>query len=83
VLITQGGERWYQWWSIEVDIEKINKTDLNNIRRIMIDSQYLIISNYGQGTNVDILKKHHLNIIKWKNDTPYILPIKDIKWLVQ
>lgn len=44
VLITQSGDRWYQWWSIEVDTDKINKTDINDVRRIIIDSQYLIIS---------------------------------------
>jgi len=83
VLITQGGERWYQWWRIEVDKERIRKTDFDNIRRTVINSQYFIILNVQPLKKVDIFEKYHLFIIKWVNDVPYIMPVKNIWYVVE
>lgn len=83
VLITQGGERWYQWWSIEIDTEKIKKADADNIRRIIINSQYFIIHNVQPLKKVDIFEKYQIFIIKLVNDVPYILPVKNIGYVVE
>lgn len=82
-MITQGGERWYQWWQIEVDKERIRKTDFDNIRRTVINSQYFIILNVQPLKKVDIFEKYRLFIIKWVNDVPYILPVKNIGYVVE
>lgn len=84
VLIKQTGKFYYQWWEINIDAQKIKKSDSNNIRKLILNSQFLIIKNcQGPGNNENIMDKYKIHIIRWDNEIPYILPVKSVNIVME
>ena len=76
ILITQSGTLSYQRWEIDIDSSKITKTDISTFRKLVINSQHLIINNYGGIKDGEkALKRYRFRVLKWENNIPYILPI--------
>lgn len=84
ILITQGGTLAYQKWEVDIDSDKIFKTDITAVRKIVVSSQYIIINNYGGIKDCERnLKKLRFFVLKWDKNTPYILPVKQIRFVVE
>jgi len=84
VIITQTGKLAYQWWEIDVDNTKITKTDLTTFRKLVVNSQQFIINNYGGIKDCEeSLSKYRFFILKWENNIPYVLPIKEIRFVME
>ena len=84
IVIKGNGERSYEWWEIDIDSKHITKSDLNLYRKLVVNSQYLVINNYGIIKDYEkTLSKYRFHILKWENKNLYILPVKRIRYLVE
>ena len=84
ILIKQSGKLSYQWWELEIDSAKIAKTDLFTYQKLMINSQTIIINNYGGIKDCGRkLNKYRFFIFEWENNIPYILPVKKIRFIME
>ena len=78
-IITQSGKMNYQRWEIFVDKKKITKMEVQDVYKLINNSQYWIISNYNSlSMGLKDLQNYRLHIIHWKNNVPYLLPISSV-----
>lgn len=79
IQIRQSGKLSYQFWEIIIDTMNCKKINIESLQNKIINSQYFIINNCGGiGTKDHLLKKYKLNIIVYKNNEYYNLPVKSI-----
>ena len=74
-------------WEIVIDTAKIKRAEANSIQKLIINSQYFIINNFGfYGNENDHLHKtdkYQIYIIKQEKEVRYILPVKVVHFLVK
>jgi len=84
IVIKGSGERFYESWEIDIDNQSITESDLNAYRKLVVNSQHLIINNYGTIKDCEkALSKYRFHILQWENKTLYILPVKQIHYIVE
>ena len=73
-------------WEINIDTVNIKKTDNNSVQKLIVNSQFFIINNFGfYGNENDLLHKtdkYQIYIIKQEKGNKYVLPVKEINFLV-
>lgn len=74
-------------WEIDIDTAKIKRAEANSIQKLILNSQYFIINNFGfYGNENDHLHKtdkYQIYIIKQEKEVRYILPVKEVHFLVK
>lgn len=84
VLIKQSGKLSYQWWEIDIDSAEITKTDMDTYRKLVINSQYMIINNFGGIKDCErTLDRFRFFVLKWENNIPYIMPVKQVRYVME
>jgi len=87
ILINQVGNAGNHFlWKINIDSPKIKKTDINSVQKLILNSQFFIINNFGfYGNENDLLHKtdkYRIYIIRQEKDFKYILPVKEVNFLI-
>lgn len=84
MVITQEGKLSYQWWEIEIDSDKIETTSREKLYGNVICSPYFILYNFGWNRDlVTNLDKYRLFIIHREDGELFILPVKDIHFIIE
>lgn len=84
LVITQDGELSYQRWEIEVNSTGIRKIALTEQLTNLTCSPYFIIKNFGSTRRVVTdLDQFDLFLVKWEEEEPYILPVKNIHFITE
>jgi len=86
VLINQEGKFKNHFWEINIDSPNIKKAEANRIQRLVINSQFFIINNFGfypnENGHLHKTDKYRIYIIRQENENQYILPVKDVNFLI-
>lgn len=86
VLINQEGKFKNHFWEIHIDSPNIKKAEANKIQRLIINSQFFISNNFGfygnENDHFHKTDKYRIYIIRQEKDDLYILPVKDVNFLI-
>ena len=73
-------------WEINIDTANIKIAKPHSIQKLIVNSQFFIINNFGfYGNENDLLHKmdrYRIYIIKKGKEVAYILPVKDVHFLI-
>ena len=86
VLINQEGKFKNHFWEINIDSPNIKKAEANRIQRLVINSQFFIINNFGfypnENGHLHKTAKYRICILKQEKDDLYILPVKEVNFFI-
>ena len=86
VLINQEGKFKNHFWEINIDSPNIKKAEANRIQRLIINSKFFIINNFGfypnENGHLHKTDKYRIYIIRQEKDVQYILPVKEVNFLI-
>ena len=86
VLINQDGKFKNHFWQINIDATNIKKTETSSIQKFIINSQFFIINNFGfyptENGHLHKTDKYRIYIIRQEKDVLYILPVKEVNFLI-
>jgi len=84
ILVKHEEKLSYQYWELNVDTSKIKKISPSGLQEILINSQYIIINNFGgNGIKNHLLNKYSIHVICQKGNMYYILPVTNLSYVME
>jgi hypothetical protein len=73
-------------WEINIDPSNIKKTETSSLQKLIINSQFFIINNFGffgnESDHLQKTNKYQIYIIRHVKEVSYILRVKEVNFLV-